>query len=218
MNEKKSTRARGPGRRLADADSREALLAAARTEFAAHGFRGATVRRVAEHAGVTPAMVHYHFRDKRGLYLAMLEATLGPFMRHVQALAESGGTGSLQDALTAYMRLLARTPELPALLIRDVLAADGPMRETFIRDFAARGAGAMRRILERDLAAGTLRDDLDPRLALLSLISLAAFPFVARPVAEQLLALDYDDAMVERLATHTVKLFYEGVCRPEARP
>lgn len=212
-----TTRKSTAGRRAGSADSRHALLAAARAEFAKHGFRGTTVRRIADKAGVTPAMVHYHFGDKRGLYLAMLEETAGPLLLQLEGLAAAGGSGSLCEALHGYMQRLRDTPELPALLMRDVLAADGAMRETFIRDIATRGAGAMRRILQRDLDAGILRDDLDPRLALLSLISMAVFPFIARPVAEKVLGLAYDDAMIEQLAEHTAQLFYAGASREEHR-
>lgn len=217
----KSTRktprkARGPGRRSSggdSADTRHELLVAARTEFALHGFHGTTVRHVADRADVTPAMIHYHFGDKRGLYRAMLEETFAPLLATLQELAASGAPGSLRDALAGYMHMLARTPELPALLVRDVLSGDGPMREEFIRDFAARGAVAMQRLIARDAEAGLLRDDLDPRFALLSLLSMAAFPFIARPIATKVLDLTYDDAMIERLATHTATLFYAGARR-----
>lgn len=210
----------GPGRRPSgiDANTRQQLIVAARQAFSLHGFRGTTVRHVADQAGVTAAMIHYHFHDKRGLYEAMLRETLDPLLDHLQHLAADGGTGSLQEAIAGYMRLLARTPELPALLIRDVLSEGGVMRETFIRDFASRGAMAIGAILERDRAAGRLRDDLDSRLALLSLMSLTAFPFIARPIASKVLGLAYDEAMVEQLAAHTATLFYTGVCRQEPLP
>lgn len=217
MASRKSPSARrGPGRRgrhVVEADSREALIGAARIEFAAHGFRGATMRRIAEHAGVTPAMVHYHFKDKRGLYRAVLETSVGPLMRHLQELAARNEDDSLHEALAGYMRMLAENPDLPALLMRDVLSDDGTMREVFIHEFAAKGAAAMQRILARELDRGALRDDLDPRLALLSLMSMAVFPFIARPIAQALLGLSFDGAMIDRLAEHTVKLFHDGVRR-----
>lgn len=216
---RKKSSPRGPGRRATvsgdTAGTRHQLLSAARTAFALHGFRGTTVRHVADRADVTPAMIHYHFGDKRGLYHAMLEETFAPLLATLQELAATGAPGSLRDALAGYMRMLARTPELPALLIRDVLSGDGPMREEFIRHFAARGAVAMQQLIARDAEAGLLRADLDPRFALLSLLSMAAFPFIARPIATKVLDLAYDDAMVERLATHTAQLFYDGARRRE---
>ncbi|GEL23244.1 TetR family transcriptional regulator [Pseudonocardia sulfidoxydans NBRC 16205] len=65
--------ARRRGRRRAGEDTREPLLAAARAEFAARGFEGATVRRIAERAGVDAAMVNHWFGGKEQLFVAALD-------------------------------------------------------------------------------------------------------------------------------------------------
>lgn len=214
---KRRARSAGPGRPPSgdDGDSRQQLITAARREFTLHGFRGTTVRHIADQADVTPAMVHYHFRDKQGLYEAMLRETLDPLLLHLQALAANGNSGSLHEAIAGYMRLMINTPELPLLLIRDVLSEGGVMRNTFIRNFASRAAGSMRAILEYDRASGRLREDLDPRMALISLMSMTVFPFIARPIVSKVLDLEYNEAMVEGLAAHTATLFYNGVRHPE---
>jgi TetR/AcrR family transcriptional regulator len=49
-------------------DSRQALLHAAAAEFAARGFAGAGVDRIARRAGVNKAMIYYHFKGKADLY------------------------------------------------------------------------------------------------------------------------------------------------------
>jgi len=51
-------------------------LQAAQAEFACHGFRGATMQRIAESAQVPKANIHYYFTSKLGLYGAVLENTL----------------------------------------------------------------------------------------------------------------------------------------------
>lgn len=60
--------------------TRERLLAAASQVFAEKGFTGATTREIVALARVNIASLHYHFRDKRGLYLAVfgqfIDATL----------------------------------------------------------------------------------------------------------------------------------------------
>jgi TetR/AcrR family transcriptional regulator len=56
--------------------SRDLILQAAETEFACHGFRGATMQRIAESAQVPKANIHYYFANKLGLYGAVLENTL----------------------------------------------------------------------------------------------------------------------------------------------
>ena len=56
--------------------SRDLILQAAQAQFACHGFRGATVQRIAESAQVPKANIHYYFTSKLGLYGAVLENTL----------------------------------------------------------------------------------------------------------------------------------------------
>ena len=76
MREEHEARTRPTGIRDADA-TREALLLAGLEEFAAGGFDGATVDRIARRAAVNKAMINYHFGGKAGLYRAILEAEFG---------------------------------------------------------------------------------------------------------------------------------------------
>ena len=58
-------------------DTRQRLLDAARLEFAEHGFRGATVRAIAERADANLNAINYHFRSKVDLYGAVLAEIAG---------------------------------------------------------------------------------------------------------------------------------------------
>lgn len=63
--------AQGPkrrGRRPGGADTREALVNAAREVFIEQGYDGATVRAIAAKAGVDAAMVNHWFGGKEGLF------------------------------------------------------------------------------------------------------------------------------------------------------
>src|SRR5437773_11464872 len=52
--------------------SRERILAAAFKEFAAHGFAGARVDRIARRAGINKRMLYHYFGDKEGLFREVL--------------------------------------------------------------------------------------------------------------------------------------------------
>ncbi|MES2283085.1 MAG: TetR/AcrR family transcriptional regulator [Pseudomonadota bacterium] len=61
--------------RSRDADrSQQAILLAARHEFAQHGLGGARVDRIAERADVNKRLIYYYFKSKDELFLAVLEA------------------------------------------------------------------------------------------------------------------------------------------------
>lgn len=49
-------------------ETRTRLLAAAREQFAQQGFDGASLRMIAQSAGITLALLHYHFGSKQDLY------------------------------------------------------------------------------------------------------------------------------------------------------
>ncbi|MGH3984144.1 MAG: TetR family transcriptional regulator [Pseudonocardiaceae bacterium] len=70
--------ARPRGRRRAGEDTRAALLDAARVEFTERGFDGATVRAIAQRAGVDAAMVNHWFGGKDGLFVAAMEIPVNP--------------------------------------------------------------------------------------------------------------------------------------------
>lgn len=50
--------------------TRDAILAAARAVFGAHGYDGASLRVIAAAAGVDPALIHHYFGSKQQLFVA----------------------------------------------------------------------------------------------------------------------------------------------------
>jgi TetR/AcrR family transcriptional regulator, regulator of cefoperazone and chloramphenicol sensitivity len=74
--------------------TRARLIYAGGEVFAEHGFRDATVREICTRAGANIAAINYHFRDKAGLYLAVLRHSMTagaghPEPRDAAALAET---------------------------------------------------------------------------------------------------------------------------------
>ena len=74
------------------------LLEAAGEIFAEFGYRAATVRQICEKAGANVAAVNYYFRDKEGLYLAVLRSV-------PDAHAEKYPSSRLDADATAEARL-----------------------------------------------------------------------------------------------------------------
>ena len=66
------------GWRPAGSGTREAILAAARAAFGEHGYEGATIRGIAERAGVDPALVQHYFKSKQLMFVAAMEFPFDP--------------------------------------------------------------------------------------------------------------------------------------------
>jgi AcrR family transcriptional regulator len=74
--EQRPARRRGP--RGTGEDARADILAAARGEFAARGYDGATLRGIARAAGVDARLVHHYFDGKEGVFVAAMQLPLNP--------------------------------------------------------------------------------------------------------------------------------------------
>jgi AcrR family transcriptional regulator len=96
--------------------TRERLIQAARGEFAEHGLRGATTKRIAKGAGVSEVTLFRHFDTKKDLFLAVLEGYSS--LRVFDEELKSGLTWDLQTDLTMIgSTFLAMTEaSLPAML------------------------------------------------------------------------------------------------------
>jgi AcrR family transcriptional regulator len=206
--------ARQPGRPVARTaqDVRGQLLDAARDLFLKYGYRAVSSRQVAAAAGANPAMIHYYFGNKHGLYKAMLEQAIGPGVAELNAMLESPpDEASVARMLDTYMHILAANPWIPGLLLREVLTPDGAFRDQFIRDFGSRFAPRVAELVRHEAGSGHLRKDLDPRLAVVSFLSLGLFPFLALPVWTRALDVRPSQQLVEQLIAHTLRIFLEGV-------
>lgn len=66
------------GRRPGTTQSRQAILTAARAKFAVHGYEGASIRAIAQEAGVDTALIHHFFLSKEGLFAASIHDVVHP--------------------------------------------------------------------------------------------------------------------------------------------
>lgn len=98
-----------PGAKAPEAERREQILAAAYAIAARERLDGLTVRRVATEAGLSPGLVHFHFQNKEGLLLALLD-------RLIDELIEMEMSPEVAALDTARERLLGRIREEVAKL------------------------------------------------------------------------------------------------------
>jgi len=68
----------------------ERILDAAQDVFATYGYQGATIDEVADRAGISKPNLHYYFKRKRDLYLAVLRRTLEIWLVPLRELDRTG--------------------------------------------------------------------------------------------------------------------------------
>lgn len=122
------------------------------------GCAGLSVRKVAEHAGVNPAMFHYHFGNKAAFLQAVLQQVYEQMFARLSAGAQR--EGPVLDRLEgALVTLASFAREHHALVGR--LAIDAANGETVVHDFvranAPRHLGLLMHLMAEAEAAGALK-------------------------------------------------------------
>jgi TetR/AcrR family transcriptional regulator len=143
---------------------REAILAAARTEFAQAGFHGAKMRDIAQRAGVSQGLLHHHFQGKEGLWNAVGEQASAEFLAYASdAVAPDPlNAGSIPAAIRTYLRYWREHPDAFRINIWRLL--DGPTeeRKARSRNLSERAVPLMKSAQQ----AGLLRGDIPVGLLL----------------------------------------------------
>jgi len=125
-------------------ERRSAILLAAERLFAQHGYRGVTIRRIAEEASVPLALVGYYFGPKQTLFHAVFEQWRHTIDARLLLLtqARSGATdaGRLHAIVAAFvepvLQLRASAEgESYALLVARELSWRTPEAERVLSDF-----------------------------------------------------------------------------------
>src|ERR687896_32708 len=123
------------GRRSAE-ERREAVLEAARAEFAITGYHGTSTEAIAARAGISQPYLFRLFGTKKKLFLACIERG---FEVTLQAMSEASGSLHGEQALEAmgraYMELLADRKMLLAQMQSYAACDDPEVREAVRRGF-----------------------------------------------------------------------------------
>jgi TetR/AcrR family transcriptional regulator len=123
------------------AASRDRLLAAAAAEFAARGFAGAKVDRIAAKARLNKAMIYYHFDNKTALYREIL---VGVFSTIADAVAAVPDGGTPEDQVRLFVRAVAHEawsrPHFAPMWLREMADGGGHVDAAVV--------GQLRRVLQ----------------------------------------------------------------------
>lgn len=105
--------------RLSKQESIQRILEAAEVCFGRGGYGATSLKQIAVEAGVSKALIHYHFDTKDGLFLEVLGRIHREIARDVThlAIAASPGIETAMRALDELTRAMLRiTPLTPALV------------------------------------------------------------------------------------------------------
>lgn len=197
-------------------DSREALLQAAKRVFAQKGFEGATVKDLADEAGVNVSLISYHFGGKENLYRACLESFGHERVEAAERVLKS--PSSLED-FTIRLKLFGeeiidihQRDENVCKLIHRAIDTCDPVSVDIFKDVFIRIFAALQNFISEAQKAGLVRSELDSECAA-ALIFGALVHIVRMEDLRQRIGLDsiFDPVFREKVLEHWVETQTQGV-------
>lgn len=170
---------RRSGRAAAPGD-REAIVAAARAEFARHGYEATTIRDVANAAGVRMGTLYRRIESKEALLGEILGSYGDRFDKAFRAIVTAGSPvpQSLDAISRVFVYMNRRYPEEGRIVSYGWSRREtttGPLHDYFIA--TEQRFAELRRIMRRGTGAGQLRKVADPVETALHFRSLLWVPY-----------------------------------------
>ena len=190
--------------------TRTALLDAALTEFAAHGFEGAATRSIAAAAGTHQPQINYHFESKDELWraavdhlFAQLDEAVGRHLRHTPSAADE--RERFARGIRAFVRSAAELPELNRIMVQEATIDSERLRWTVERHTRPRFETLIADW--RRLRAAGAAPDVAEVVLYYSLVGAASLAYVNAPEARLLGYDTQSPAFIESHAEALVTLF-----------
>lgn len=138
------------------------ILRAAEIEFANSGFKGASMNDIAMRAELPKANIHYYFKNKLGLYVAVLSDILELWDASLNSItAKDDPRAVLTDYIARKVRFSRRNPLASRIFANEIIGGAHALKEYFGEDYQQwfEGRVAVFREWARD---GRIDPQLDP--------------------------------------------------------
>lgn len=212
--------ARRPGRPAKldrDGDNqREALLQIASAQFARSGFDGASLRAIADEAGLAHGLIRHYFGGKDALWEAAADFLFGQvhaaMADALSAIDLNDTVARLEAQVRATVRTSARIPHLAGFVMQAGISG-GPryawMVEKHLRPAYEFALEPFHQLTRENRAAG-----IDPHFAFILCTNAALGPFAQNANSRALAGMDMaDPAIADAYADTLITILKHGVLR-----
>ncbi|MFK3731115.1 TetR/AcrR family transcriptional regulator [Streptomyces sp. NPDC088090] len=147
-------------------ERRRELLDTAAEVFAAQGYNATTVRKIADAAGMLAGSLYYHFDSKESMLDEILSSFLTELWEGYDAVlaADLGPRETIEALVTESFREIDRHRAAVAIYQKESRHLTDLPRFHYLAESQRRFEKAWLGTLERGVAEGTFRADLDVRL------------------------------------------------------
>lgn len=159
----------------------------ARREFARRGFDATSIRQIVAEARVTKPVLYYYFKNKRDLFLSLLEEAVAPLCDEVERIASGDGTprDRMVEIIAAVLRFVEKRPDEFRLLHRAVERREREV-QVLAQKYFRRNFQAISGVLQEGVDRGDFRS-LNVPQATFSIIAILIYFLTREHVIDEVL-------------------------------
>jgi len=169
-----------------------------------------TFSALARHAGVTPALINYYFKDRADLVVAVVRHLID----EVRLERPQAETPSARDDLKTFVRGLigahVRHPNFHRLLLEEMLESPTPQSRALFEETTDGGLAMFRDILKQGEVEGVMRP-AEARNLYVAIIGMCSFSVTGQPILEHVSPGVSREDLVASYTDDVFRLVIEGL-------
>ena len=156
-----------------------AILSTATELFLERGYSAVPISLIAKQANVTKSLIYHYFGDKRGLWLAVKDASVAAYAAQQRAVFSSDETdlaeGGVTASVAAYFLFLQKRPEIARMFALEGFEGEFEPGETE-RELQASGIAFIKHLQ----SSNVIREDVDAGMVLAVFSALTEHWFISQ--------------------------------------
>lgn len=182
-------------KKILDNLTEKVILEAAGKVFTSKGYAAARMDDIAKAAGINRALLHYYFRSKDNLFGLVFADRFKEFFSGVSRILTSDKklTEKIEELVAHDITMIRQHPDLPLFVMQEL--SQNPDRMIEHAQQAGTNATLMKNFkaqVQQEVDKGNIRK-IDGSQLLINIMSLAVYPFIARPMIKAMNQYDNKD-------------------------
>jgi len=174
-------------------NTEQKILEAAKSVFLQKGMEGSRMQEIADEAGINKALLHYYFRSKEKLFLAIFQSTLVKIIPAIEVITETDLPifEKIKIFIGNYMDAILENPYIPQFIINEVNRCPENLHQ-ILTEKGVDVPGVFS-VFQNEMNAGRIRR-VDPRSLMINILSLCLLPVAAKPLFQRVFFQDGENS------------------------
>ena len=194
--------------------TQEKIILAARKVFLKKGMEGARMQEIADEAGINKAMLHYYFRSKDKLFEFIFRETVSKLFPHFESVLDSNKDifEKIRQVVKGYIDIIAENPFLPLFVMNAINKDAGVSIKQMLIEQKPKFFLRFVQEIEKAVRKGQIKK-VNASGILINLLSMCAFPFIAKPMISGLLDINEKNyaLLIEKRKTEVADFIISAV-------